>query len=516
MSSSETGYPNQQHASCWQQVPHQLGETGLTSNAEADVCVMGAGIAGLSTAYHLTLENRSVIVLDDGPVGGGQSEKTSAHLASVLDDRFSTLAQRRGEEACRLAAESHSAAITRIERIVRDLDLWCEFQRVDGYLFNPPDKSWDNLDEELVAARKAGLAAERVSRAPLESFDTGPCIRFPDQAQFHPLKYLNGLATAIQKRGGRIISQCHAEQIRTNKLHHVVTPSGTEVKAKSVVVATNVPVNDLFAIHTKQAAYMTYVVALRVPKSAVTRALLWDTLDPYHYVRIEDRSSPAGDECLLIVGGEDEKTGQHDDAEKRWSRLEAWARARFPQAGEVKYRWSGQVMETLDGLAYIGRNPGDNPEIYVATGDSGMGLTHGTIAGMLLTDLIVGRENPWKDLYDPSRKPIGGASDFVKENLNVAAQYAAWVTPGDVKSVDDIPPCSGAIVRRGLSKVAAYRDQAGLVHEYTAVCPHLGCIVQWNHGENTWDCPCHGSRFSAHGEVISGPANVNLEPAKHT
>jgi len=504
------------HASCWQQVPHHLGETGLTSDAEADVCVIGAGIAGLSTAWQLTLENRSVIVLDDGPVGGGQSERTSAHLSCVLDDRYSELAMRRGEEACRLAAESHSAAIARIEANVRELELWCNFQRVDGYLFNPPDLSWDNLDAELVAARQAGLVVERVPRAPIESFFTGPCLKFQNQAQFHPLKYLNGLATAIQKRGGRIVSHCHAEAIHAGKPHRVVTPSGTEVRARSVVVATNVPVNDRFAIHTKQAAYMTYVIALLVPRLSVARALLWDTLDPYHYVRIEDRSSPQGDETLLIVGGEDERTGQHDDAEARWGRLEAWTRQRFPAAQEVKYRWAGQVMETLDGLAYIGRNPGDDPEIYVATGDSGMGLTHGTVAGMLITDLIVGRDSPWRELYDPARKPVGGASDFIKENISTAQGYAAWVTPGDVKSVDEIPPGQGAIVRRGLHKIAAYRDQAGLVHEYTAVCPHLGCIVQWNHGEGTFDCPCHGSRFNQHGEVINGPANVNLEPVKHT
>lgn len=508
--------PLPDHASCWQQVPHQLGETGLTSDAEADVCVIGAGIAGLSTAYHLVLENRSVIVLDDGPVGGGQSEKTSAHLSSVLDDRFAGLVMRRGEDACRLAAESHSAAITRIESITRDLKLSCDFQRVNGYLFNPPEQSWDNLDAELVAAKRAGVPVERVNRAPIESYHTGPCLRFPNQAQFHPLKYLNGLATGIQKRGGRIISQCHAESIKAGHPHRVITPSGTEVRAKSVVVATNIPINDMFAIHTKQAAYMTYVIALQVPRNAFARVLMWDTLDPYHYVRVEDRSSPAGDETLLIVGGEDARTGQHDDAAARWSHLETWARHRFPEAKDVKYRWSGQVMETLDGLAYIGRNPGDDSEIYVATGDSGMGLTHGTIAGMLITDLIVGRVNPWTELYDPSRKPVGGVTDFVKENLSNAKGYAAWLTPGDVKSVDEIPPGQGAVVRRGLHKIAAFRDQAGLVHEYSATCPHLGCIVQWNHGEGTFDCPCHGSRFNDHGEVISGPANVNLEAVKHT
>ena len=509
-SHAELTSPNQ--TSCWTDFPHPSAETGLTSDTDTDVCIVGAGIAGLSVAYHLLLEGRSVVVLDDGPVAGGQTQQTSAHLASVLDDRFTELQARRGADACRLAAESHSAAIARIERIVRDLRLDCGFSRVDGYLFNPPGRSWKNLDDELVAARQAGLDVERVSRAPIDAVDSGPCLRFPGQAQFQPLQYLSGLATAIQRRGGRIITQAHADAIHAGPTKRVVTPSGTEVRARSVVVATNIPVNDMFAIHTKQAAYLTYVVALRIPRGAVSRALLWDTCDPYHYVRIEDRSSPAGDDCLLIVGGEDAKTGQHDDAEDRYARLENWARTHWPKAQEIRYRWCGQVMETLDGLGYIGRNPADDPEIYCVTGDSGMGLTHGTIAGMLITDLIVGRENPWTTLYDPSRKPVGGITDFVKENLNVAAQYADWVTPGDVKSVDEIPPSQGAIVRRGLQKVAAYRDASGLLHEYSAVCPHLGCIVHWNHGESTFDCPCHGSRFDCHGQVVSGPANVNLKP----
>jgi len=273
-----------------------------------------------------------------------------------------------------------------------------------------------------------------------------------------------------------------------------------------VVVATNVPINDRVTIHTKQAPYMSYVIAARVPPGTVPPVLSWDTGDPYHYLRLH------GD--LLIVGGEDHKTGQAIDMAERHQRLEAWARERFPQMGPVEFVWSGQVMETQDYLAFIGRNPADHENIYIVTGDSGMGITHGTIAGMLLSDLILGRTNPWARLYDPARVTLASAADFARENSNVALQYTDWLTGGDVSSVDEIRPGSGAIVRKGLEKIAVYRDPQGQLHERNAACPHLGCVVHWNRGETTWDCPCHGSRFDCYGKVINGPANRDLAPAE--
>ena len=238
----------------------------------------------------------------------------------------------------------------------------------------------------------------KIGRAPL-AFDTGPCLRFPNQAQFHPLKYLAGVAQAIERGGGRIYAGTHATKVTGGENAEVATERGT-VRAGHVVVATNVPINDLVVIHTKQAPYMTYVIGARVPRNAVTAALYWDTGDPYHYVRLQPIDA---DHDLLIVGGEDHKSGQADDIEQRHPRLEAWARERFPSMGEVQYTWAGQVMETIDGLAFIGRNPMDHKNVYVVTGDSGMGMTHGTIAGMLITDLILGRHNAWESLYDPGR-----------------------------------------------------------------------------------------------------------------
>jgi Rieske Fe-S protein len=298
----------------------------------------------------------------------------------------------------------------------------------------------------------------------------------------------------------------------------IATQDGHTVTADAVVVATNSPINDRVAIHTKQAPYHTYVVAARVPAGSITPALYWDTADPYHYVRLHRASNAelGGDNPervdLLIVGGEDHKAGQAQDAERRFDALGRWMRERFPAARDLEFRWSGQVMESQDGLAFIGRNPLDAPNVYVVTGDSGMGMTHGTIAGILVTDLIVGRENPWRELYDPSRIRTGAAAEFVKENLNVALQYRAWITGGEVSSVDEIAPNTGAVVREGLRKVAVFRDETGALHRRSAVCTHLGCIVAWNPAASTWDCPCHGSRFNRFGKAITGPAREDLPP----
>lgn len=502
---------SEQSVSAWMRdavVPEQLP---LMHDAHADVCIVGAGIAGLSTAYLLSKAGKQVIVLDASRLGGGQTQRTTAHLSNAIDDRYAELEKTRGVDGARLAAESHTAAIACIEQIVQEERIECDFQRVDGYLFAPPGHSAAVLDEELAAARRAGLEdVELLDRAPIPCFDTGPALRFPRQAQFHPLKYLAGLALATRANGGRIHTRTRATLIAGGDSATVETSRGAVVTADCVVVATNVPVNDRVTIHTKQAPYLTYAVGLRVARGLLPHALYWDTLDPYHYVRLEPLTE---DSELLIVGGEDHKAGQVKDEADRWRRLEAWARERFPIQA-VESRWSGMVMETLDGLAFIGRNPLDKENVFLATGDSGMGMTHGAIAGMLLSDLILERENPWTRLYDPSRKPVRGMAwkEFLSENANVALQYAAdWLGGSQVEACEDIPRGEGAVVMHGVQKTAVYRDDQEVCHERSAVCPHLGCIVHWNNGEQTWDCPCHGSRFDALGQVINGPANSPLE-----
>ena len=478
--------------------------------------MIGAGIAGVTTAYLLAREGRSVILIDDGTPGCGQTGVTTAHLSCVIDDRYTEMIRLHGVDGARVARQSHAAAISRIETICREENISADFQRVSGYLFLSPEHEHAYLDEEQEAALQAGLQVEKLLRAPVNGFDSGPCLHFPNQGQFHPLKYLNGLLQAFTAHGGRLHGGVRATSVESRTPAAVQCEHGLTIIADSVVVATNVPFIDRFAIHTKQAPYYTYVIGLRAPLDTITQALYWDTHDPYHYVRVQRTTNRAlgGDNDdpvdILIVGGEDHKTAHASDTDERYRALEDWTRRHFRSAGAVEYRWSGQVMETQDGLGFIGRNPMDADHIYVATGDSGMGMTHGTIAGILLTDLIQERANPWADLYDPSRIRMKAAGDFIKENLDVAAQFTSYLTPGEVSSMDEITPNTGAVVRDGLRKVAVFRDEAGELHRHSAICPHLGCIVGWNKAESTWDCPCHGSRFDARGRVLNGPAAQDL------
>jgi glycine/D-amino acid oxidase-like deaminating enzyme/nitrite reductase/ring-hydroxylating ferredoxin subunit len=494
--------------SVWMTTAEVPNQSALMENIHADVCVVGAGMAGMSTAYMLSRAGKSVVVLDDGAIGGGQTCRTTAHLSNVLYHRYYELEDIHGQERTKQIAESHSKAIDTIQAIATREQIDCDLERLNGYLFPPDLESLDEMQQELAAAHRAGLTeVELVKQAPVDTFDTGMCLRFPHQGQFDPLKYLAGLAAAIQRHRGRIYTGTHVAKITGGFPARVETSDGYMVTSDAVVVATNSPISNLATMHFKQAAYMTYVIGAKVPRGSIPKALYWDTLDPYHYIRLQTVDDQYD---VLIVGGEDHKTGQANDADARYARLETWTRERFPVLEEILFRWSGQVMNADDGIAYIGKNPLDEDNIYIATGDTGLGMTHGTIAGMLLSDMILGRKNTWAEVYDPLRTRIGATGDFISENINVASQYLDWVTPGEVDSVDKIPPGTGAVVRRGLTKIAAYRDENGTLHEHSAVCSHLKCIVSWNSAEETWDCPCHGSRFDAMGNVINGPAIEGL------
>jgi len=498
--------------SLWHQTFDVRKRPALTKDLTVDVCVVGAGIAGLSVAWALARAGKRVAVLEMDQVGSGESGRTTAHLSNELDDRYFRLEKARGEGDARLALESHSAAINRIEETVRIEGIDCDYDRVDGYLFCAPGDSTDVLDEELAAARRAGFAdASRVERAPIPGIGTGPALRFPGQARFHILKYLAGVAEGIERVGGVIHGNTKVESIEGGSPAKVKTAKGHTVTATDVVVCTNGAISDMVVTHAKQAPYRTVVVALRVPKGSATDALYWDTGDPYHYVRLQpmDDASDA-----LIVGGEDFKTAHEDDAGVRFERLEQWARERWPQAGERITQWTGQCFEPNDYLAYIGANPDGSPHVWLATGDSGMGMTHGTIAGILLEALITGKEHPWEKLYDPKRITLHPRelAEVAKENADVAAQYTDYVTPGET-DVTSIPKGEGRVIRRGLHKIAAYRDDDGTLHERSAVCTHMKCIVGWNTAEKSWDCPCHGSRFDKFGKVLGGPAIEDLGEA---
>ena len=505
--SSTSPAPNT--VSLWVREVPQRPLVPLGEDLRADVCIVGAGIAGLTLAYELARSGTSVIVLDARGVGGGETARTSAHLSVILDARYGDLEKWHGADGTPLVADSHARAIDEIESISGREGIACDFRRVDGYLFSAPDTDpMRTLEPERAAAERAGIDVAWVDRAPLADFPTGRALSFPRQAIFHPLRYLAGLADAVERHGGRL----HAARVERfdSTAARVTSADGRSVTAGALVVATNTPINDIVTMHSKQAAYRTYVVAAPVPAGSIPPGLYWDTEEPYHYVRTQTHDETHD---LLIVGGEDHHTGDGPVGRAPFERLEAWAHARVPRLGPVLHRWSGQIMASIDGLGFIGANPGDAPNVFIATGDTGNGLTHGTIAGMLLADLVAGRSHPWAALYDPARITPRAAWNFARENLHVASGYVRWLAPARSQAHATLAPGRGAVLQRGLRKVAVYRDEHGALHECSAVCPHLGGVVQWNDVEKSWDCPCHGSRFDTNGCVLNGPATSGLGPA---
>jgi glycine/D-amino acid oxidase-like deaminating enzyme/nitrite reductase/ring-hydroxylating ferredoxin subunit len=481
----------------------------LREDITCDVCVVGAGIAGLSVAYRLIQEGMSVAVLEAKPeAGAGETAATSAHLSSVIDDRFARVKSTRGLDAARSAYLSHAAAVDRIERTVREEKFACGFERVDGFLFPGDETGEQVLQKEADVCREANIPVTWVDSLPWKGVKIGPALRFPNQAAFQPREYLAGLGAAVPAKGGTIFTDTRVDRVTGGNRPSVRTAEGHTVSARSVVLATNTPINSGVGINVRIASYTTYVVAAPVSSGRHSPGLFWDTSDPYHYVRFH---TDTRGESFVLVGGEDHRTGQKHDQVERWQRLEEWTRDRFALAGPVRYRWDGQVYETLDGLAFIGQDPGEGENVYLATGDSGMGLTHGTIAGELLTDLILRRPNPWAPLYDPSRLPIATAGTVIQEALSSAVPYLDWL-PGEGPDPAELGPGEGTVVQRGLKKVAVCRTESGDLCAMRATCPHYGGVVRWNAADQTWDCPLHGSRFRTDGRVIHGPATTDLKP----
>ena len=498
--------------SVWMDTQPMPEYSPLAENIEADVCIVGSGIAGLTTAYLLSREGKKVVVLEARGICSGETSHTTAHLA-VPDDRFYAIEAMLGTESSRLVADSFGQAIALVESICAQEGIDCGFARVKGYLYSRTAEGRQELDKEYEAALRSGAIVQKLDRVPELSFDTGECLEFAEQAQFHPLRYLAGLCSAIERRGGRLYAHSRALEIEGHASGQRVTTANYAVDAQAVVIATNTPFINRVVMHTKQSGYMSYVVAFQILKGSVPRILLWDTGDPYFYVRLAAPKEHADTYDLLIVGGQDHKVGQDVHPEHCYDEIEQWARQHYPMAGAVAYRWSGEVMEPSDGVAYLGRNPADDENVYIITGDSGNGMTHCTAGAILITDLIMGRDNPWQDLYDPARKATHAIKEFVQEQANTLTQYKEWATPAEVDSEDQIAPGQGAILRSGLTKKAVYRDENGQLHTRSAICTHLGCIVTFNSAEKSWDCPCHASRFGIDGEVLHGPANTPLGEA---
>ena len=479
----------------------------LEGRVEVDVVVVGGGITGLTTAYLLKKTGCRVAVVDQRSVGGGETAQTTAHVTFVTDSRLGELVSRIGKRQAQALWDAGHVAMAQIEAIAQELEIDCELRRAPGYLFAALDK--DTKKERESLRRDAELASELGFDAELIESDPvfqRPAVRFPNQMKFHPLKYAYAIAKALPGGGCHVFSRTSGSDIDGEKreLH----TEGGVVSYQTLVAATHVPIQGergtfgAALFQTKLAAYSTYAIEAKI--DSVAESLFWDTNDPYLYFRFDRR----GDACSVIIGGEDHKTGQEEETEARYERLENILKKSFPSAKPM-HRWSGQVIETPDGVPYIGEVADRQ---FLATGFSGNGMTLGTFSAMLIRDLVSGKSDPWKGLFAPNRKSIAGTWEYVLENKDFPAYFLKdWVSSG--VPTEDLRRCEGQVTKIEGKKRAVYLDEHGKRTVLSPICPHMGCLVAWNSAEKTWDCPCHGSRFTATGEVISGPAESNLKSA---
>lgn len=500
--------------SLWRAATTIPAHSRLAGDQEADVLVVGAGISGLTAALLLQRAGRKVLLIESRRIGAGETGNTTAHLTELVDARYHSLESKFGRAGARAVAESSRAAIDRLEAFARETGGSCEFSRVPAYLYAETRKQRKQLEREFESLQRVGTDVGWADTLPLPIATLG-AIRIERQAQFQPLEYLRAMTKLFLAAGGRLCEETSLLGVKDGEPCRVTT-SGGVVRAREVLVLTNSPVSSRVVLHTKIAAYRTYAVAGKL-EGQFPAGLLWDLQEPYHYTRLQE--SRAG--RFLIVGGEDHKTGKKSDTADCFRKLEQYARNQFGLA-QIQFRWSGQVIEPVDGLPFIGKSPGAH-HVYVGTGFSGTGMSFGTLSAMILSDLVLARPNPWARLYDPTRlKPLAQAREYLAENVDFPSHIVRdRVARGEVESAEQVPCGEGRLVRSGTKVLAVSRDAAGGLHSRSATCPHLGCHVHWNNSEQSWDCPCHGSRFTADGAVENGPATKELSeeqpqlPAEH-
>ncbi|KAH8805308.1 gamma-glutamylputrescine oxidoreductase [Xylogone sp. PMI_703] len=505
----------------------------LKQDMETAVCIVGSGIAGISTAYELVNRGYNVTMIEAREVLSGESGRTSGHLSNALDDKYTEIMKKHGQDGARAAAESHTWAINRVGEIATKLGIECEYRKlpayeISQYVRSDPNhnKEVEGLKTEVEKANSVGIDARYEEGFAVKGWDGKPDQRdaaiFANQATFHPTKYLIGVLKWLKDQPN---FQCFAHTRMMSieekgveilgigrKTVNIQTEEGHNISADYAIEATCVPLQKLSVISEMEYT-RTYCIAIRVPKGHIEDCLLYDEAEEYKYVRFT-----ACDEKddYLVIGGCDHKVGQ-ESAAGRYEELENWVRERFPVAGSVDYKWSGQIYEPVDYMAFIGKNQGMKHS-YIVTGDSGNGLTHGVLAGKLIADEIEGKQNPWAKLYAPSRLASIAKSlpSMVSHDVQINTQYKRFLQ-SDIEDIGDLPKGSGGVLNSKLSSpVAVYKDENGNVSQYSALCPHLKGVVCWNAAEKSWDCPVHGSRFSKEGVCVQGPAKANLSPADGT
>lgn len=479
----------------------------LSGEVRADVCVVGGGIAGLSTAHELAQRGLSVVVVEAGRLAASVTGYTTAKITSLHTNPYTDLVSSHGADGARLYGESQQAGLERIAHWVEQLGIDCDFVRQSAYTYCVDDA--DLLRAEATIAADLGLPSTFVTDTPLP-FPVAGAVRFTGQAQFHPRRYLLRLAEEVVAAGGQIFEHTRMLGVGDGDGDPcTIACDGGSVLARDVVIATHYPVLDRGLSFLRLEPHRDVVVAGLLPPGDDLDGMYISTESATHSVRV----APHPDGRLLIVGGEPWKTGHEQDVEARYAALAAWTTSTFGVA-DLRYRWSTQDNASADGVPYVGLLHPQTEHLYVVAGFRGWGMTNGAAAGVLLADLIQGLENRYAELYDPRRlKPAGALKAAVRIGLDaVKAIIGETFTPAQVDSVEDIGPGEGALAPVNGDKTAVYRDDEGTLHCLSARCTHLGCFVHFNNAERSWDCPCHGSRFDHTGAVLQGPANKPLEP----
>lgn len=494
------------HRSFWIASTLQSNYPPLTRDLSVDVAIVGAGLVGITAAMLLKRAGKTVAVIEAGRVAEGVSGHTTAKLTSLHQLIYATLIDEIGEERAGLYGASNQAAIEQVAALVRDEHIDCNFERKDAYTFADSPQTLEKVKAEAEAALNLGLPASYIQETSLP-FDVMGAVKFSHQAQFHPRKYILCLADKINGDGSYVFEHSRVCGVDGENPCRINTEHGPTVTAEDVIVATHLPVLDQGLYFAKTFPKRSYLIGTRIDAAKAPDGMFIGTGEKYRSIR----TTPTDDGgTLLLIGGEGHKVGEVSDTEERFQRLASYAHQHFG-VETVDFYWSTQDMVSFDKLPFVGKLTPMNSHIYVATGFSLWGMTKSTMSAMILSDLILGKENPWAELYDSTRPTPFVTQESIKNNVDVGTRWIGDRLKGLFDSPERVNRGEARLVTVSGKKIAAHRDEAGTLHQVSAVCPHLGCIVHWNAAEKSWDCPCHGSRFTPDGEILHGPAMKELE-----
>src|SRR3954451_24808466 len=497
--------------SLWEGTSPGTAYAPLVGRGAVHVCIIGGGITGLTTAYLLAKSGVSVALLEARAIALGTTGNTTAKVTALHGLAYADLIKNHGEAAARVYADANQTAVRRVEQIAGDEQIACDMRRLSAYTYAESDETAEQVRAEVDAARTAGLDARLAPDIPLP-WSVAAAVELPDQLLFHPRKYCLGLAVATQRAGGWIFEQSRVTRIDSQADRFVVaTELGSAIDARWVVQATLLPINDPGGLFARVTPSRSYAVAARIDDPEPWGMFL-SAETPHRSVRPHQLETG---EAYLVIEGDEHRTGEDDEGEGHFGGLEEWARERIGVT-DFQYRWSAQDYMPADGIPFVGRLPMSSDQMLVATGFKKWGMSNGTAAAMMLTDLIVGRDNPWLEVFNARRAGIkGGLGEMVKGNVDVARQFVVGRI-ASVPGVADLGPGTGSIVDYEGTRYAVYRNDHGDLQAMSARCTHMGCLVAFNSAEKSWDCPCHGSRFDLVGQVIEGPAVRPLEEIETT